>query len=482
MLSGSILARIREYYAGKPEAGRAIPCESDAHALLPSDFDTPEFQDILRHVVTAGGTGLSQADQEKLGALLLMLEESYNLPHDQRQIARRFPKPQSLVTSVRREQRRVMAARHWMEVGIDIAGVTYKFYFRDLLRTTLDSLRGTDKIVLVGAALDPGEDGVARRSHTFNSDIFFREQADVTRLHGDAARVLGVQLHADEAVVSWNGANYVYPVRALVINNRDGGGSWETVGLIPHMDKVVGDGKNGRARLAVSDGRNDLLQRCLAVLLRDFIEASENGVTVALRTQGKVFFVPQVVGLVVDQVGERAMLGLMGSMSQFNCSHCLVRRGASCLTGCPTPAERPVVSTLEAQLAAALARESDGRPRTRRELSRTMSALPFAPALGAVRGLGTGSMSLYRIVSFDTLHVWKLGVLRLLAQRLPAMLSAVCGRDSAVHGSVEKTLLVANLRGFELGRLCRASPTAPGCFVPSTVAQPSMRGRHWRHF
>lgn len=91
-------------------------------------------------------------------------------------------------------------------------------------------------------------------------------------------------------------------------------------------------------------------------------------------------------------------------------------------------------------------------------------------------------MSLYRIVSFDTLHVWKLGVLRLLAQRLPAMLSAVCGRDSAVHGSVEKTLLVANLRGFELGRLCRASPSAPGCFVPSTVAQPSMKGRHWRHF
>lgn len=274
--------------------------------------------------------------------------------------------------------------------------------------------------------------------------------------------MLGVQLHADEAVVSWNGANYVYPVRALVITNRDGGGSWETVGLIPHIDKVVGDGKNARARLAVSDGRNDLLQRCLAVLLRDFIEASENGVTVALRTQGKVFFAPRVVGLVVDQVGERAMLELMGSMSQYNCSHCRVRRGASCRTGCPTPAERPVVSTLEAQLAAALSRESDGRPRTRRELSRTMSALPFAPALGAVHGLGTSSMSLYRIVSFDTLHVWKLGVLRLLAQRLPAMLSAVCGGDSAVHGSVEKTLLVANLRGFELGRLCRESPSAPG--------------------
>lgn len=42
------------------------------------------------------------------------------------------------------------------------------------------------------------------------------------------------------------------------------------------------------------------------------------------------------------------------------------------------------------------------------------------------------------------------------------MLAAVRGRDSAVHGSVETTMLLVNLRGFELGRLCRASPSAPG--------------------
>lgn len=48
-----------------------------------------------------------------------------------------------------------------------------------------------------------------------------------------------------------------------------------------------------------------------------------------------------------------------------------------------------------------------------------MSALPFVPFLGAIHGLGTGDPNLYRIVSFDTLHVWRPGVLRLLAQRLP---------------------------------------------------------------
>ncbi|KAK1868919.1 hypothetical protein I4F81_011401 [Pyropia yezoensis] len=94
----SISARIGDNYAGKLEAGRAVPCESSVHALLPSDFATPAFQAVLRHIVNAGGAGLAQGDQEKLGALLLMLEESYKLSQDQRQVARRIPKAQSLVT------------------------------------------------------------------------------------------------------------------------------------------------------------------------------------------------------------------------------------------------------------------------------------------------------------------------------------------------------------------------------------------------
>lgn len=77
--------------------------------------------------------------------------------------------------------------------------------------------------------------------------------------------------------------------------------------------------------------------------------------------------------------------------------------------------------------------------------------LLFAPALGAVHGLGTGLASLYSIVSFDTLHVWKLGVLRLLGQHLPGMIEAACPDGQAVMGSAQETLDAVNKRGFELG-------------------------------
>lgn len=80
---------------------------------------------------------------------------------------------------------------------------------------------------------------------------------------------------------------------------------------------------------------------------------------------------------------------------------------------------RPLVSTLEAQLAASTRRLHDGRPRTQLALGRATSALPFVPVLGAWHGLGTGRESLYRLVSFHVIHVsfhvihvWKLGAYR----------------------------------------------------------------------
>lgn len=261
---------------------------------------------------------------------------------------------------------------------------------------------------------------------------------------------------------SWNGAYYVYPIRIFVVNARGGSGAWETIGLIPHIPKVVGNRKNDRTRQKVSDERNELLQRCLALVLRRLIHASEHGTRVDLSGHGSVLLVPRVVGIVVDQVQEREMMGLMGHQCTFNCTHCMVRRDESCTFRGEAALPRPVVATTEAQLAATLSRMDGGRPRVRVALANDCSALPFVPVLGAVHGLGTGSARLYDVVSFDTLHVWKLGVLRTLAQDLPAMLAAVCDGQSALHGSVQDTLDVLNLRGFELGRLCRASPMAPG--------------------
>jgi len=128
--------------------------------------------------------------------------------------------------------------------------------------------------------------------------------------------------------------------------------------------------------------------------------------------------------------------------------------------------DRDVTTTLDAQLAAASVRAVDPRPSRRRNLAQEHSALAFVPALGAVHGLGTGAHNLYRIVSFDLLHVWKLGILRLVAQRLPSVLTSLC-RDGggARRGTVQDTLDALNLRGFELGRNCKVTPSAPG-YVP----------------
>lgn len=248
-----------------------------------------------------------------------------------------------------------------------------------------------------------------------------------------------------------------------------------------HIPKVVGNGKNARARLVVSDARRDMQQRCLAMLLRPFAAASEHGVRVDLPRMDNVLLVPRVVGLVVDQPEERSLLGLMGCMAAFNCTHCMARRQESCTFDGEKELTRPVISTLEAQLRAAEMRVAGQRGPGRAALAASMSALPFVPALGAVHGLATGAANLYNIVCFDTLHVWKLGVLRLMAQRLPVMLQAVCGSGMAIEGSVQNTLDAVTLRGFELGRLCRASPTSPGPFVPPGVKQPTMKGRQWRH-
>lgn len=342
-----------------------------------------------------------------------------------------------------------------------MGGTRYPFYYRDMLHAALDALLSAEEVDLQGGRLPDGPGGERRRSGTLDSDLFLDAVAEVRSIHGDHAHVLAINLHADEAQASWSGGFTIYPVRMLVVNVRDGGGRWMNVGHVPHIPRVVGNVRSARARLAVSDARNEMLQRCLAVMLQGVVQASHHGVWVNLPGLGRVLLVPRVLGVVTDQVEERAIMALMGNRSNFNCTHCLTPRDVAAAPSC-TVVPRPVVSTLEAQVAAAEAREADGRPRTRVALARATSALPFVPALGAVHGLSTGTLAMYDIISFDALHVWKLGVLRLLAQRLPSMLQAVCPDNRAVLGSVQETLDAVNRRGFELGPLCRASPVAPG--------------------
>lgn len=459
----SISARVWDFYQQFREANGSVLVVPPDRAVAPTLFDEPELRSVLRFIVSAGGSGLSQASQLQFAEAVLSLEATMTVPGGPRGLmTERFSSPFAFGAAVQTEHDRVLAKRKWRVANIFIGGVSYPVYFRDILEAGLDRLRTSKDVELEGTELPPTTNGDRCRSHTLNSDLFLEEQEDVRRTHGRHAHVLAVHLHSDEAVVAWNGGQLMYPVRVRFSNVRDDGGTWETVAHLPHIPKVVGNGRNARARLAVSDGRNDLLQRSLALALRGMVAASESGVEVSLPTAGRVFLVPRLLALVVDQVEERSLLALMGSQCLYNCTHCLTERDIACSDAGGMAPPRPVISTLEAQLAAATARLEDGRPRTRVALGRATSALPFAPVLGALHGLGTGRESLYRIVSFDTLHVWKLGVLRLLTQRLPAMLAAACPDGEAVLGTVQETTDVVNWRCFELGRLCRASPTTPG--------------------
>lgn len=197
--------------------------------------------------------------------------------------------------------------------------------------------------------------------------------------------------------------------------------------------------------------------------LRAFTRASAEGVTAPVAGLGPVLLIPRVVGLVVDQVEERSALALMGNRCRFFCSPCLEDRNMSGALLGVRAVERDVITTLEAQLVAALVRAEDPRPSRRLRLAQEHSALALVPALSAVHGLGTGAHNQYRIVSFDRLHVWKLGFLRLLAQRLPAVLTRLCGVGGAARrGSAQATLEALNWRGIELGRNCKITPSAPG--------------------
>jgi len=233
-----------------------------------------------------------------------------------------------------------------------------------------------------------------------------------------------------------------------------------TVGYVPHVGKPAA--RTAAARRRASDARNGLLQRCLAVLLRGFVGASPTGVTVEFSGRQPLTAVPRLLGIVADQLAEGSIVCLMSSACGFFCSHCTVRRhvaGGPAGVGGPL---RDVTAVLDAQLDGALARHRDPRPFLRDQLRMEHSALAFVPAIGAVWGLATDNKQLYNIISFDLLHVWKVGVVRMVAQRFPSFLRVACGGQDARLGPVTTTLDVLNLRAWEMGHLNVPGPTAPG--------------------
>ena len=107
-----------------------------------------------------------------------------------------------------------------------------------------------------------------------------------------------------------------------------------------------------------------------------------------------------------------------------------------------------MTALLDAQLKRAITRDCDPRPALRKHLGAEHSALAFVPALVVVWELSTDNNQLFEIILFDVLHVWKLGVVRMVAQRFPSFLRVACAGKDARLGPVPDTLEALNQRAW----------------------------------
>jgi len=193
----STAARIRAYYEAMPEASRTRRLVAPSVGQTPSRFNTPLLREVLNFALSAGGAGLSTADQRSYVSLLLLAEAGGAAPpppgtrhsvdsgrkrsrprtsagdksgvspgvrhlpvvvpdddngaEDERgNLANAFPTKTAFVAAVREEQRRVLSKLRWDETPLDVGGVTYLFNSRDLLFVVLDLLHNARHVQLWG--------------------------------------------------------------------------------------------------------------------------------------------------------------------------------------------------------------------------------------------------------------------------------------------------------------------------------------------
>lgn len=196
--------------------------------------------------------------------------------------------------------------------------------------------------------------------------------------------------------------HHVYPIRMRCSNMRSGKSNWLTVGYIPWIrPRNAASTADGKLLRVV---RETLLQRCLAVLLDDQIEASDTGINVTLAEHGTLLTVPRIVLYACDQSEERHVLGMQGNRCCFPCSICMTT-SKRLETPRSLAERRDVLGNLEVQLEGTLLREKTEGAARLAQIARHSSALPFLPVLGSVHGLGTGELALFMIFGFDMLHV-----------------------------------------------------------------------------
>lgn len=220
----SVAARIRGLYEALTEACQSLPCLDPAWVTDPEVFFGEALKCVHAFALSVGpGLGLSHVDQVKLASMLHKVEKVACDGLGGGAVNQAFPSPHSLAGGLRREQVRVLASRGWMEVPITVDCGTYTFDYRDLLDVAVRSALRARRLELDGGRLPQFCAGEMRRSGTLHGDLFVEEDGTVRLMHAKDARVLMVTLHADEALVSWSGAHYMFPIRAEFASLHGGG-------------------------------------------------------------------------------------------------------------------------------------------------------------------------------------------------------------------------------------------------------------------
>lgn len=481
----SVAGRILEYYRKWGDRATARPIVEHVPGGRPDQFNTPALKKFRSFALSVGGSGLSGPDRELLWDNLVTAErqarEAAGVPHGKGPLETAFPSGADFKASLKKDADRCMQDLNWMVADIKMDSQTVPFYYRDLMAVLVDAAQSAPSVILHGERRVDA-DGNVVRSGTLDSDIFLSAQKDVAadaRYSGMQKKfVMAVQLFSDAALVSWSRAHHMYPIRARFPNIETGLTQWVTVGYLPFLKPRHAMTRTEENKLRVQ--RNQLQQRCLAVLMDRFIEASRDGEAVVLRQHGLFTVFPRVCLYVADLPEERHVLGLMLNRCMRMCSFCLATKDE---VGSPDLCieARSVASTLAVQMEAALLFDAASSPGRVSQIAAMLSATPFVPILGAVYGLGTGSMALFDAMCFDNLHVLKLGLLCSLGHKIPDLLAVLCHGGLARYGTVGNTLVEANERVLLLGRLCKAIKDPPGSLVPSLYKQATMTGNNWRY-
>lgn len=195
-------------------------------------------------------------------------------------------------------------------------------------------------------------------------------------------------------------ARKLYPIRVRLVNDVTGKSGWFTVAYVPvvRTEKESSAAERGRLR------RCGILQRVLYLAFRSAIAASHTGVLLRVGDRIITAFI-RLLMYIADQPEERAVLGLKSGKCAFPCSACMVSVSAMVDERALRASERAVVSTLEREHQGFTLRR-DRRNRTLRlALEAVDSTTSVVPALASMAGLSTPPYLLFKMVSFDILHV-----------------------------------------------------------------------------